>query len=60
MHRFENLTWAPIDRNLIELSLLTPAERAYMDAYHARCAELLSPLLSDEVRGWLIGVCAPL
>lgn len=60
MHRFENLTWAPIDRNLIDVSLLTPAERAYMDSYHARCVALLSPLVSDEVRGWLIEACKPL
>jgi Xaa-Pro aminopeptidase len=60
MHRFENLTWAPIDRTLIDVSLLTPAERAYMDGYHARCVELLSPLVSDEVRDWLIEVCKPL
>ena len=60
MHRFENLTWAPIDRKLIDVTLLTSAERHYMDRYHARCVELLSPLVSDEVRGWLIEVCAPL
>jgi Xaa-Pro aminopeptidase len=60
MHRFENLTWAPIDRTLIDVSLLTPAERAYMDTYHARVLELVGPLVSDEVRGWLMQVCAPL
>ena len=60
MHRFENLTWAPIDRTLIDVSLLSPAERAYMDRYHARCVELLSPLISDEVRQWLVEVCKPL
>jgi Xaa-Pro aminopeptidase len=60
MHRFENLTWAPIDRNLIDVALLTPAEHAYMNAYHARCVEFLSPLVTEEVRGWLMDVCAPL
>jgi len=60
MHRFENLTWAPIDRNLIDVTLLSPSERAYMDGYHAKCVELLSPLVSDEVRAWLIEVCKPL
>ncbi|WP_438846326.1 M24B family metallopeptidase, partial [Asticcacaulis taihuensis] len=60
MHQFENLTWAPIDRTLIDVSLLTPAERAYMDDYHAHCVELLSRLVTDEVRGWLEDVCQPL
>ncbi|MGA9657574.1 MAG: aminopeptidase P family protein [Asticcacaulis sp.] len=60
MHGFENLTWAPIDRRLIEVDMLSPQERAYMDTYHARCVELLSPLVTDEVRTWLVEVCKPL
>jgi Xaa-Pro aminopeptidase len=60
MHGFENLTWAPIDRDLIEVSLLSASERAYMDAYHAKTLELLSPLVSADVRAWLETVCKPL
>jgi Xaa-Pro aminopeptidase len=60
MHGFENLTWAPIDRDLIEVALLSPAERAYMDAYHAQVLEKVGPLVEPEVRGWLAKVCAPL
>ncbi|MBW8734712.1 MAG: aminopeptidase P family protein, partial [Asticcacaulis sp.] len=60
MHGFENLTWAPIDRTLIDVSLLTPRERVYMDWYHARVVELVGPLVSPEVRAWLDEVCAPL
>ena len=33
---FETLTLAPIDRRLIDPGLLEPAERAWLDAYHAR------------------------
>ncbi|MFN3230378.1 MAG: M24 family metallopeptidase C-terminal domain-containing protein, partial [Asticcacaulis sp.] len=57
---FENLTWAPIDRSLIEVSLLTPDERAYMDAYHAKVLELVGPRVPSDVRTWLETVCAPL
>lgn len=60
MHGFENLTWAPIDRQLIEVAMLSPQERAYMDAYHAKCVELLSPLVPAEVKSWLVEVCKPL
>ena len=60
MHGFENLTWAPIDRDLIDVALLTPAERGYMDGYHGRVLELIGPLVSPEVRTWLETVCAPL
>ena len=60
MHGFRNLTWAPIDRNLIAVELLTPAERAYMDDYHAEVVRLVGPLVRPEVKAWLNEVCAPL
>lgn len=50
---FETLTLAPIDRRLIEASLLAPEELAWMDAYHARVNETLSPLLDPGTRRWL-------
>ena len=60
MHGFEQLTFAPIDRRLIEASLLTPAERAYVDAYHAEVLAKIGPLLDGEVRTWLETQAAPL
>ncbi len=61
MHGFETLTFAPIDRRLIDVSLLTPDERAYMDAYHAEVLEKVGPLLEGEpVHDWLKAQCAPL
>ena len=60
MHGFETLTFAPIDRNLIEVGLLTPDERAYMDAYHAEVLEKIGPHVDGEVRVWLEAACAPL
>ncbi len=60
MHGFQNLTWAPIDRDLIDVALLTQAERAYMDGYHSKVLELIGPRVSAEVKAWLETVCAPL
>ena len=60
MHGFANLTWAPIDRNLIDVSMLTPAERHYMNDYHAEVVRLVGPLVTPDVRAWLDEVCAPL
>ncbi len=57
---FEILTLAPIDRRLIDASLLDPAERAWLDAYHARVAESLAPLVDAETERWLRTACAPL
>ena len=48
LYAFETLTLAPIDRNLIEVALLTAAERAWLNAYHARVRETLLPLLNQK------------
>jgi Xaa-Pro aminopeptidase len=57
---FETLTLAPIDRRLVEPSLMTRQEIAWLDAYHARVRDALSASLDEETRGWLQGACAPL
>ena len=57
---FETLTMAPIDRRLIEVSLLTADERAWMDAYHAEVLVKVGPLMDGEARKWLEQACAPL
>jgi Xaa-Pro aminopeptidase len=58
--RFETLTLAPFDRALIEPALLTTAERAWLDAYHARVLAEVGPLLEPDVAAWLGTACAPL
>jgi Xaa-Pro aminopeptidase len=60
MHAFEQLTMAPLDRRLIDVSLLTADERAYVDAYHAEVLAKIGPLLDGEVAAWLEVQCAPL
>lgn len=57
---FETLTYAPIDRYLIDGSLLSAAERAYVDAYHAKVLALIGPRVRGEVKTWLEAMCAPL
>ncbi len=57
---FETLTFVPIERTLIVPALLTPTERAWVDAYHARVADLLTPLLDLETAAWVTAKCAPL
>ena len=59
MLSFETLTLAPIDRTLIVAEMLTPQERAWLDAYHARVAAVVGPTVEPEVRAWLEQVCAP-
>jgi Xaa-Pro aminopeptidase len=57
---FETLTLAPIDRRLIVPELLTPEETAWLDRYHARVVEALSPLLDADSRAWLTAAARPL
>ncbi len=61
MLAFETLTFAPIERDLIDPALLTADELLWLDAYHAKVAEIIGPLLGDgDVRHWLATKCAPL
>jgi Xaa-Pro aminopeptidase len=57
---FETLTLAPIDRNLIEPSLLDDAEIDWLDAYHACVREALTPLVDPETARWLAKVSRPI
>ena len=57
---FETLTHAPIDRRLVVPGLLSAAERAQLDAYHARTLALLEAQVPPPVAAWLRAACAPL
>lgn len=57
---FENLTWAPIDRTLVDTALMTRSELKWWDDYHARTLAILAPQLDGAALGWLEQACAPL
>jgi Xaa-Pro aminopeptidase len=57
---FETLTLCPIDLQLVEPALLAPAERAWLDAYHARVRATLTPLLDPAAAAWLAAATRPL
>lgn len=59
---FDDLTLVPYCRKLIDPALLSPTERAWVDAYHARVRATLSPLLEAhaDARAWLERETAPL
>ncbi|MBL8835222.1 MAG: M24 family metallopeptidase, partial [Alphaproteobacteria bacterium] len=56
---FETLTLAPIDVALVEPSLLSPRERDWFNAYHARVCDSLTPLLDEATASWLARVTRP-
>jgi Xaa-Pro aminopeptidase len=57
---FETLTLAPIDRNLIDSSLLEEEEIAWLDRYHARVRETLTPLVDADTARWLVEATQPI
>ncbi|WP_134678781.1 aminopeptidase P family protein [Paracoccus ravus] len=57
---FETLTIAPIDKRLIDPSLMSRAEIEWLDAYHAWVRTELDPLVADSTRGWLEAATSPL
>jgi len=57
---FETLTLAPIHRELIVTEMLSPDERSYLNAYHTKVWNTLSPLVEGDVKDWLKAACAAL
>ncbi|MDX2276428.1 MAG: aminopeptidase P family protein [Hyphomonadaceae bacterium] len=57
---FETLTLAPIARELVVKQMLTKDERDWLNAYHARVREKITPQLEGEAKAWLISATEPL
>ena len=57
---FETLTHVPLDRKLVDKSLLTEREIAWWNSYHAKTRDILAPQLEGEDLAWLERECAPL
>jgi Xaa-Pro aminopeptidase len=56
---FETITLCPIDRRLIDTSLLIREELIWLDAYHARVREALLPHTNGPAREWLLAATEP-
>lgn len=54
---FESLTLCPIDREPIIADMLTAEERGWLNDYHRRVYESLSPYLTSEEKAWLEKEC---
>lgn len=57
---FEHITWAPYQRKLIDLSLLTPEELNWLNSYHSQCKDILASHLSDSEMAWLSKATEPI
>lgn len=59
MLSFETLTFAPIDKRLIDESVLTRDELQWLDHYHAEVLRKIGSRVDAETRDWLHAACAP-
>jgi Xaa-Pro aminopeptidase len=59
MLAFRTLTFVPIDRRLIDADALIPAERSWLNAYHAEVMAQIGPRVSATALDWLQKATAP-
>lgn len=58
--RFHDFTLCPYDLKPVDVDMLTPEERQWLNDYHFRVRETLMPLLHDEAdREWLENATRP-
>ncbi|MEP5732454.1 MAG: aminopeptidase P family protein [Sulfitobacter sp.] len=60
MLEWTTLSFAPIDRRLIDTSLLDADATEWLNTYHAQVAEKIGPRVSPETKLWLDAATAPL
>ena len=58
--KFETLTLAPIDTTPIVLEMLSTEEREWLNNYHHRVYESLSPYLEGNEKEWLRKATLPI
>ena len=51
--RFENLTFAPIEKDLINFKLLNKKEKKYLNEYHKKIYIILGSYLNKDEKSWL-------
>jgi Xaa-Pro aminopeptidase len=57
---FEHITWAPYQIKLIDLKLLVPEEIKWINSYHKKCKQLLTPFMNESEMVWLNKATEPI
>ncbi len=52
-YKFEPLSYVPIDIRGLDIEMLTEEEKAWLNSYHSKTYELLSPYLTKDESNWL-------
>lgn len=59
-YQFETLTLCYYDTHLIDMTMMTPEEISWINAYHQRVAREICPLLTPDEARWLQNKCQPI
>lgn len=59
-YKFETLTLFPFDRTLFDTSIMTEKEIQWVDDYHRKVRDRLTPFLNEEEAAWLEEKTQPL
>ncbi|MAE52200.1 MAG: Xaa-Pro aminopeptidase [Micavibrio sp.] len=60
MHCFETVTFAPISKKLIDVTMLSSSEKQWLNEYHAQVYQNISPALDADQQRWLKDSTAPI
>jgi len=58
MYGFETITLAPIAKAMLKVEMLSDLEREWLNDYHQRVYDTISPLVDDPTRHWMKAACA--
>ena len=57
---FDTITVCPIDRRLVDETVMSDSDKMWLTNYNLWCLEMLSPHLNDKENEWLAAICEPL
>ena len=60
MLRFKTLTTVPIDKKLIDPTLLSDIEKDWINAYHRKVFKKIAEFLNEDCKLWLKKICEPI
>jgi Xaa-Pro aminopeptidase len=60
MWEFETLTYVPINKKMIEISILTAQEILWLNSYHNTVLAKLTPFIDLSTKEWLVKATSPI
>ena len=60
MCEFETLTYVPINKKMIEISILTAQEILWLNSYHNTVLAKLTPFIDLSTKEWLVKATSPI